>query len=409
MILFEDEGFVDLLPLLYWRSLFELQVGRKSILDRMVQRLGLSVAGIWTRDWVAKVAAQRCAVPANQPLSAPIVLVNGRWLFDGPVKFANAPCVGVVDDGSIAYIACDQSLAGALNPSVLLNAAKREATLMGMRRETAPGRLLRYPWEVIGDLSQLIRGHWNPGDAGIESKLDKHLAIGPLELIHVGKNTRIHPTAVIDAAEGPVFIDNDVTIGAYSVLEGPLYLGAGSIIHPHSHLHGGNAIGPVCKIGGELHGCVIHGYSNKQHNGFLGHSYVGSWVNIGAGTNNSDLKNTYGHVRVPINGTEVDCGLSFFGAIIGDHAKIGINASIPTGAVIGFGASVSATRMLPKFVPSFSWVSDNGMALCDPVRALEVARAVMKRRGIDMTREEAELFSDLPSRVRRLDEHAAEE
>jgi UDP-N-acetylglucosamine diphosphorylase / glucose-1-phosphate thymidylyltransferase / UDP-N-acetylgalactosamine diphosphorylase / glucosamine-1-phosphate N-acetyltransferase / galactosamine-1-phosphate N-acetyltransferase len=133
----------------------------------------------------------------------------------------------------------------------------------------------------------------------------------------------------------------------------------------------------------------------------LGHAYVGSWVNFGAGCNNSDLKNTYGPIRVPINGTEVDSELTFFGAIIGDHAKVGINASIPTGGVIGMGASIAATTMLPKFVPSFAWVTDKSVAPGDPLRALDVASAVMGRRNIDMTDEEVELFLDLGQRVQQ--------
>jgi len=403
VVLFEDEGFVDLLPLLFWRSLFELQVGRKVILDRIAQRLGMTVAGVWTRDWIAKVAAQRCGAPANQPLDAPAALINGRWLFDGPVKFPEPPCMGVLKDGGIAYIVCDTALAATLTPFDLLDKAHRELSLQCVRGEAAPGRLLRYPWEVVRDLPELLRGDWDPADAGVESKIDQHTAIGPLDVIHVGQRARIHPTAIIDGAEGPIFVGDDVVIGAYSIVEGPLYLGPGSIVHPHSRLHGGNAIGPVCKVAGEMHGCVLHGYTNKQHSGFLGHAYVGSWVNFGAGSNNSDLKNTYGHIRVPINGVEVDSELTFFGAIIGDHAKVGINAGIPTGGVIGMGASIAATTMLPKFVPSFAWVSDKDVSPGDPLRALDVASAVMGRRNMDMTDEEVELFLDLGQRVQQFE------
>jgi len=363
----------------------------------------MSVAGVWTRDWIAKVAAQRCGAPANKALSAPAVLVNGRWLFDGPVNFPKPPSVGVLEGGGIAYIACDQALAERLTPRDLLHSSSRELLLQGIPREKALGRLLRYPWEVVRDLRELLRGDWDPADAGVESKIDKHTALGPSDLIHVGQRSLIHSSAIIDGTEGPVFIGDDVVIGPYSILEGPLYLGPGSIVHPHSRLHGGNAIGPVCKVSGEMDGCILHGYSNKQHNGFLGHAYVGSWVNFGAGSNNSDLKNTYGPIRVPINGVEVDSELTFFGAIIGDHAKVGINASIPTGAVVGIGASIAATTMLPKFVPSFSWVTDKSVSPGDLHRALDVASAVMGRRNVDMTDEEVALFLDLGQRVQQFE------
>ncbi len=398
LLLFEDEGVANLLPLVFWRSVFELQIGRKIVLDRTVQRLGLPVAGVWTRDWIARVAAQRCGAPANQPTPKTALLVNGRWIFDEAVKFPKAPCVGVVDS-DIAYIVCDAKLAGRLRPSDLLDTARREAALEGVARHPATGRFLTYPWEIISDLPKLLESDWQVGDASIESELDEHLVLESRDRIHVGERTRIHPTALINTTEGPVYISHDVQIGAYCIIDGPAYIGPCTQILPHAWLHGGNAIGPVCRIGGEVHRCVIHAYTNKYHTGFLGHAYVGSWVNIGAGANNSNLKNTYGKIRVPINGTNIETGLQFFGAIIADHAKLGINATIPTGAVIGLSASIAASRAIPRYIPSFSWVTDDELSAGDPLRLLDVASAAMARRDVDMTDDEVELFLDLGTRV----------
>ncbi len=403
VVLFEDEGVVDLFPLLLWRSVFELQVGRKIMLDRIAQRLGRSVAGVWARDWIAPVAGQRCGAPANYPLKPPTVLVNGRWLIDGDMTFPKSPCVGVLDGGETAYIACDEALAANLAPRDLLQASLRDLSLRNVPRQKAPGRLLKHPWEVIRDLGDLLRSDWSASEASIESKIDQHVISGPREQVYIGERVRIHPTAIVDAAEGPIYIGDDANIAAYAILEGPLYVGPGSRVHPRSWLHGGNAIGPVCKIAGELHGCVIHGYTNKQHDGFLGHAYVGSWVNFGAGAVNSDLKNTYGTIRVPINGAEVETGMQFFGAVIGDHVKLGIHSTLPTGAAIGFAASVAATRVLPKYVPSFAWITDDHISPGDPLKALNVATAVMGRRNVDMTDEEVELFLDLGHRVQQFE------
>ncbi len=398
-VLFEDEGFAGWLPLLFWRSIFELQIGRKVALDRISQRLGMSVAGVWTRDWIGPVAGQRCGAPANYPLRPPVVLVNGRWLFDEAIKFPKPPCVGVLDGEETAYIVCDEKLAAGLAPRDLLTAARRDLSLRNIPREKAPGRLLRHPWELVHNLTELLKSDWSGSDASIDSKIDKHVITGPTEMVHVGERVRIHPSAILDSSEGPIYISDDVHIAPYTILEGPLYIGPGSRIHPYSWLHGGNVIGPVCKIAGELHGCIIHGYTNKQHDGFLGHAYVGSWVNIGAGAVNSDLKNTYGTIRVPISGTDVETGLQFFGCIIADHTKLGIHATVPTGAAIGFAASISATRPLPKYVPSFAWITNDHISPGDPLKALDVATAVMGRRNIDMTDEEVELFLDLGQRV----------
>lgn len=400
LILFEDHGFTGFLPLLFWRSAFELGVGRKIVLDRMAQRLGSPVSGVWTRDWIASVSAQRCGAPANQAFSGPVVLLNGRWLPDGPVEFPKGSVVGETSDRQIAFIACDEKLARAISPADLLDGPGLRDVLSGVSRQQAGGKMVRYPWDVVANLSTLLENDWQSGDASIESDVELPLLEGPRDNLHVGERVVVHPTAILNTEKGSIFIGDDVHVGPYAVLEGPLYLGPGSRINAHAWLHGGNSIGPVCKIGGEVQSCLIMGYTNKQHCGFLGHSYVGSWVNIGAGASNSDLKNTYGHVRVPLGGKEVDTGQMFFGAVIGDHAKIGINAALPTGCVVGFAASISGGGLIPKYVPSFAWCSGERISAGDPMRAMDVASAMMARRHVDLTDEEVELFSALPEYVR---------
>lgn len=402
LVLYEDEGFRNFLPLVYWRSVFELRVGRDTLIDRATRKLESHVVGLWTRDWIGKIAQQRCGAPVNVALPAKAILANGRWLSEMPDELPASPCVGMIG-AEVAYVHCDERMAERLAWSDMLDPRRREAALADLPRTDAPGRMLRYPWDIVRGLSNELKASFGPSDAGIESNLDERTLLGPKDRIHVGARCTIHPTAVVSAADGPVYIADDVVISAYAVIEGPCYIGPGTRINPHAWLHGGNAIGPVCKIGGELDGCIIQGYTNKQHHGFLGHSHVGSWVNFGAGTSNSDLKNTYGHVRVPICGTEVDTEGMFFGAIIGDHVKTGINSTIPTGASIGFGANVMTSRVGPKFVPSLAWVTDDGAQRGDGVRLLDVASKVMARRNVDLADEEAELFLELADRVTRFE------
>lgn len=405
IVLFEDEGFVNFLPLVFWRTIFELRIGRKILLDRTAQMLESPIAGVWTREWITAVAAQRCGAPANRAVEAGHVLVNARWVFDDPPAIPEPPHVGLID-GEPAFVVCDNRLAAELTPAAMLDARRRRPVLDGVPKSTAPGRLIRYPWEIVSSFRDWMTQEWQSNDAVIESAVDPKVITGPRDQVHVGERVTVHPSAIIDSSQGPIYISHDVRIGAYAVIEGPTYLGPGTRIHPHAWLHGGNAAGPLCKLGGEIDGCVIDGYTNKQHAGFLGHAYVGSWVNIGAGTCNSDLKNTYGSVRVPINGTNVDSGDMFVGAFIADHAKIGINASIPTGAVIGLAATVAGTRVLPKFVPSFAWVTDDRVAAGDPARLLDVAAKVMSRRDVEITDEEVELFLDLGARTKEMERRA---
>ena len=402
---FEDFGYVELLPLLFWRSVFELHLGRKIALDRIAQRLGAPIVGIWARDWIASVAGQRCGVPVNHPATGQTVLVNGRWLIDKPVRFSRGPCVGTIAD-DVAYIVCDATLAQRLRPRIMFEPNQIKLSLDGVPRQNADGRMLRRAWDVIGDLSALLEQDWEEADAGIEAELDATVVLRDRGRIHVGERARVEPFAVLDASTGPIYVSHDSQVGSFSVIEGPAYIGPGTRIMPHARLHGGVGIGPVCRIGGEVCGSIINGYTNKQHHGFLGHSYVGSWVNFGAGATNSNLKNTYGRIRVPIGGTEVETNRQFFGAIVADHAKIGINAAIPTGAVIGLAASIAATKLIPKYVPSFAWVTDDGVRKGDPARLLDVAVAAMARRNVEMTDDEVELLLNLGERVREYEKPA---
>jgi UDP-N-acetylglucosamine diphosphorylase/glucosamine-1-phosphate N-acetyltransferase len=398
LVLFEDDGFVNLLPFTFWRTVFELRVGRKILLDQIAQHLGRPITGIWTRDWIAAVAEHRCGAPANRPLRPGTLLVNGRWLCHEPFELPNEPCVGWLDNVP-AFICCDEKRASSLQPSDLLDRSRPESLLAGLPGRKAPGRLVRYAWDAVNHICDTLQHEWHDGEARVETELDTRTMLESVQRIHMGERADIHPTAVIDATDGPIYVSHDVTVGPFAVLEGPLYVGPGTWIRPHTWLHGGNAIGPVCKLGGEIQGCVIHGYTNKQHSGFLGHSYIGSWVNLGAGANNSDLKNTYGTVRVPVNGDEVDAGTAFLGCFVGDHVKVGINGSLPTGAVLGFAAVTGAGVIVPKYVPSFGWVTSQGISAGMVDRLLDVAAKVMARRNLDLTDDEVELFLNLGDRV----------
>jgi len=214
--------------------------------------------------------------------------------------------------------------------------------------------------------------------------------------IHVGRDSVLKPGVVLDAEHGPIFIGESVTIAPNASIEGPCYIGDGSLIQPGAVLRDAMSIGQRCKVGGELESSVIHGFSNKQHDGFLGHSYVAEWVNLAADTVNSDLKNTYGTVRVPINGVEVESGQMFVGLTIGDHSKTGIGQMFPTGAVVGFGSNIATCEFAPKFVPSFTWLTASARKLYELGRCLDVAKRVMGRRQTDMTAAQEALFRQLP-------------
>ncbi len=210
--------------------------------------------------------------------------------------------------------------------------------------------------------------------------------------IFTGKNTVIKPGCVLDAENGPIYIGNNVKISSNSVIEGPVFIGDNVVIQPLSKILAGANIGNVSKVGGEIVNTIIQDYSNKQHDGFLGDSYIGSWVNLGAGTVNSNLTNTYGTVKVQMFDKVIDTGQTFLGMIMGDHTKTAINTKFTTGSIIGFACNILMTRTPPKFTPSFSWYSDNATRDYDVKRDLQVARRMMERRDKKMTRNGEKVF-----------------
>ena len=215
--------------------------------------------------------------------------------------------------------------------------------------------------------------------------------------IWIGDEVTLKPGVVLDASAGPIVIDEGATIMHNAVIVGPAYIGKLSVIKIAAKIYPGSSIGPVCKVGGEVEGSIFHAYSNKQHDGFLGHSYVGEWVNIGADTNNSDLKNTYGSVfsYSYLTGKKEDTHTKFMGCIIGDHSKLVINCSINTGTVIGVGSNLWGSALIDGFIPDFSW---GNASLLVPHRLesfFKTAALVKQRRDEQFSPEEAALYSQI--------------
>jgi UDP-N-acetylglucosamine diphosphorylase / glucose-1-phosphate thymidylyltransferase / UDP-N-acetylgalactosamine diphosphorylase / glucosamine-1-phosphate N-acetyltransferase / galactosamine-1-phosphate N-acetyltransferase len=237
-----------------------------------------------------------------------------------------------------------------------------------------PGRKINYLWDLIINLKEDLEED--------------------LRVLGAGVKGQVHQTAVIYAPE-KVLIEEGAEIEACAVLDarqGPIYIGKGTIIKAGANLRGPVSIGPECRIGGEVTHSIFHGYSNKAHYGFIGHSYIGEWVNLGAGTTSSNLKNNYGTVKVQIDGQAVDSGQQFLGCFIGDYAKLGIGTLITTGAVIGLGANVLGGKVTPKYVPNFQWDEKTKYRLEDFLKAAE---AMMGRRGKKLTPDKVSKVKEL--------------
>jgi UDP-N-acetylglucosamine diphosphorylase / glucose-1-phosphate thymidylyltransferase / UDP-N-acetylgalactosamine diphosphorylase / glucosamine-1-phosphate N-acetyltransferase / galactosamine-1-phosphate N-acetyltransferase len=188
---------------------------------------------------------------------------------------------------------------------------------------------------------------------------------------------------VLDATAGPILIGRRASIQAFTRLAGPCFIGEGSTITGGDIR--GSSIGPVCKVRGELSSSIFLGYGNKGHDGFVGHSLIGEWVNLGAGTTTSNLKNTYGPVSVHTPAGVRETGMQFLGTLFGDHAKTGIGLRLTTGTIVGAGANIYGAAMPPKLVPPFAWGDAAPYASWDIEKFLVVAERVMARRSVAMT------------------------
>lgn len=210
--------------------------------------------------------------------------------------------------------------------------------------------------------------------------------------ISIGNNCKIAPGTVLDASEGEIIIGNNVQIMANAVITGPCFIGENSTVKISAKIYKNTAIGEWCKVGGEIENSVIHAYSNKQHEGFLGHSYISEWVNLGADTNTSDLKNTYGNINVKIYNEQFPTGRMFLGLMCGDHTKSAINTSFTTGTIAGIASIIVADGFLPNYIPSFAWRGTKNCSYYKVEKAIETARIVMQRRNKELTPEEEELM-----------------
>jgi UDP-N-acetylglucosamine diphosphorylase/glucosamine-1-phosphate N-acetyltransferase len=244
------------------------------------------------------------------------------------------------------------------------------------------GRVLDHVWQLVaGNAAQIWR------DFAVSRVALHEPATLPCDTIgngaaalRLGRDVTIEPNVVFDFSHGPIWLDDGVTVRAFTRLAGPACIGSRSTLL--GGVYDAVSIGPVCRVHGELEESVVLGYSNKAHHGFLGHAYLGRWVNLGALTTNSDLKNNYGSIRMWTPAGDVDTGLIKLGCLLGDHVKTGIGTLINTGTVVGAGSNLFGGAMPPKQVPPFSWGTGSELVAYDIERFLQVTGVVMRRRGV---------------------------
>lgn len=375
---FDDKKRNNFFPLVYFRPISKLLVGAFTIEDKWKKVVkNVDSISYITEDYLYKLKF------VQPELSENYMFINSRII---PTR---QQIEQIIEERSLLYTD-DSSIAsfyGTLD----------EFKSLFHKSQNGPGLIntFQYIWDLIFANESLLQEDaeffhsFNPlsNSANVYLKHPEKIFISP--------DAEIEPGVVLDATEGPIIVDEEAVIMANSVIKGPVYIGKKSLIKALSKCYGHLSIGPVCKIGGEVAESIILGYSNKQHDGFLGHAYLGEWCNLGADTNNSDLKNNYSEITVYLNGKATQTGHRFLGLIMGDHSKTAINTSFNTGTIVGINANIFARGFVKKFVPSFSWHGDNLMRKYDLQKAKEVAQIVMGRRNIQFTEAVSEVFDYL--------------
>jgi UDP-N-acetylglucosamine diphosphorylase / glucose-1-phosphate thymidylyltransferase / UDP-N-acetylgalactosamine diphosphorylase / glucosamine-1-phosphate N-acetyltransferase / galactosamine-1-phosphate N-acetyltransferase len=285
-------------------------------------------------------------------------------------------------------------------PSAELLADPTAYALEGRDPVHLPGRVLRHAWELVTQNAEQVTRDIEAlfPMAGASRPPLEVLRIGSAPFV-VGDDVLVEPGVVLDLREGPIWLDDGVKIQAFTRLAGPAYVGRGTTV-----LGGALAevsIGPQCKVRGEIEAAVILGYSNKAHDGFLGHAYLGRWVNLGAMTTNSDLKNNYGSIRLQLADGEVDTGEMKLGCLLGDHVKTAIGTFLNTGTIVGAGSNIFGAAPPGRWTPPFSWGTTDPAQEYDLSRFLATAEAVMARRNVRLSSGQRELLRQAWQRGRR--------
>lgn len=378
MIIFDDD-LGQLGPMTDLRASFEMRTGMFSTGRRIIMHRPKSLAAYWAPARLKALVAERADAPVNRLLDEEIFYcVNGRW---------------AMPDAALALEAGQALIERASNHVVAATLRRSEAQYFletGQLHERIEIQhvehrvLYKYPWDVLQSMKEIIpRDILSLRFTDTAPAGDVAQVVGE-HPVQIHASAKVYPNVVFDAEQGPIIVHERAIIRPGAVLCGPCSVGPDSVVIDRALIKAYTVIGPHCKVAGEVGSTIFQGFSNKSHDGHLGDSWVGRWVNFGAGTTNSNLLNTYGEItmRLEPDGPRLHTGMQFLGAIIGDHVKFAIGTRIMTGSVIGTGAMIATTKPPPTTVPRFAWMTDEGCRTYKIEKFIEVAKAVMARRHV---------------------------
>jgi len=419
LCLFEDDHVGGLRPLVETRATYDLRLGMRTLLETTRDAFEADALLLHARPLVASVTAQthEDATVNVLPDGTDVLFVNGRYVAEDD-NFVQTLRDRVGSDTGHAFVQDDTLVAAWVPkaathlPDDLLSRAPLHADPFSDLPTTTvdEATLVDRPWHLLNTLRPALE---RDVAARMEAPSSRPLSARPHASVHesaiglrpgqiyLGQGAEVRPGAILDAEDGPIYVDANATIFEHAVVKGPCYVGPKTQVKVGANIKG-SAFGYYCKVGGEVHDTVLHSLSNKSHPGFLGHSYLGRWCNLGADTNNSNLKNDYGDVSAyaPTEATFESTGRQFAGLFMGDHSKCGINTMFNTGTVVGTCCNVYGGDFPPRYLPPFSWGGPStGFTTYRLDKALEVAERVMARRDTPFTDADRTLLTALFDRT----------
>ena len=397
LLVCEDPAAASFHPLGDTRPVFDLRAGIFSVRERLARLFPERQVCALVRESVAPCFQAATGLPvgwARVPLSSDALLVNGRLL--GGEEWAAG--VRALRAGQAA---CSEEQVGAarLDGALLERCRATGETwpagvLAGLPRADVPGDWVRYPWDLVAQNLGWLARDARSFELGRQlGTVEPGAHLKEAGQVFVGAGARVEPCCFLDASSGPIVLDRDVLVASHTRVEGPAYVGPGSQLLG-GRIGEGTSLGPQCRVAGEIEATVVQGYSNKRHHGFVGHSYLGEWVNLGALTTTSDLKNNYGPVRMWHAGQVRDTGLLKLGSLVGDHSKTAIGTLLGTGTVVGVMTNVFR-RDPPGRVGSFRWLGPEEDTAHRWEKARVLLTTVLARRGVSATPEYTALLERL--------------
>ena len=413
--IFEDIYFDRLEPLIYSRPAYDLVCGMNMLREKIARYYPGITVSFHTRAYLSAFLQTKYPdIKVNIIEEDDCLFINGRLVANKEITEVINP----KDTTNKLFLSGDTIAAARVSGKKLkeikenLNDLFTPSNFDNLPIEKVKFKFIDYNWDLINfnrdelasDMEFCFNEYKTKTLPFISGKVYDVVHMINKENIIIAEGAMIKPGVVLDASLGPIIIDKNAVVYPNATIEGPAYIGEYSLVKIGASIYENVSVGKVCKVGGEIEHSIIHSFTNKQHSGFLGHAYLGSWVNIGADTNCSDLKNNYGSVKVYVNGEIINSGCQFLGVCMADHSKTSINTMFNTGTVVGFSCNVFGDGFPPKYIPSFSWGGHDSLTTFDLERSIETAKRVMGRRGKPMNEVEEKLFRkvfDLTQKERR--------